>query len=68
MGKHYDTVTKPALRKLGEVVRREDDLVSIKSAADGAMEAGATVKDILSEVGVERWNELVRRIRAARLM
>jgi hypothetical protein len=61
--KHYDAVTRPALRKLGEAVM-EDDLAAVKAAAEAAVAAGATVADILSAVGVERWNKLVRRIKA----
>jgi hypothetical protein len=80
IGKHYDTVTVPALRALQRAAaeRRQlaDDGVAwwaelepVKAAVDAAAAAGATPSEIADAVGGrDAWNALVRALKAEGLV
>jgi hypothetical protein len=63
----YDTETKPALNALFRT--SHDDLVALKAAIDKAAEAGATPREIAENVGgTAKWNQIVRRLKKAKLV
>lgn len=65
----YDTVTKPALNKLGQVYAADKtDTVAVKTACDAAAAAGATRNELTEAIGgVTNWNVFVGEVKAAGL-
>jgi hypothetical protein len=70
IGKHYDTVTVPALNELRHAtLHGPEPLPAIKAAVDAAAAAGATPTEIADAVGGRTaWNELVRALKGAGLV
>jgi hypothetical protein len=68
-GKHYDTVTKPALREIGEAFAYHGHgaFNLRKRAVDAAAKAGATPAEIADAVGGRAaWNRFVRVVKSRR--
>ena len=64
----YETKTKPALNKLGRATVN-GTAAEVKAAADAAVEAGASLNDVLNAVGGQKeWAKWIRRIKKANLV